>query len=87
MQSVSQIHWADEELSHKNPKQLKPRPLQALPHRVLTFFSGYISIYSFEPGIYLEHLRLSDNSMTALIYKESMVLCHWESKTRQFDIN
>ena len=37
-----------------------------------TFFSGYISIYSFEASIYLEHLRLSDNSMTALIYKESM---------------
>ena len=37
-----------------------------------TFLSGYICVYSFEASINLENLRLSDNSMTALIYEENV---------------
>ena len=52
------------------------------------FFSGYISIYSFEASIYFEYLRLSHNSMTPLLFNVVifMVLCYCESKTRQFGI-
>lgn len=50
----------------------------------LFFFSPYIGIYSFEASIYFEYLRLSDNSMTPLLFNVFifMVLCDWESKTR-----
>ena len=40
----------------------------------------------FEASVYLDNSRLSDNIMTASIYKENVVLCHWESKTRKFGI-
>ena len=52
------------------------------------FFSGYIGIYNFEASIYFEYLRVSDSSMTPLLFNVFifMVLCDWESKTRQFGI-